>query len=143
MTGISAIKRGRGRPAKATASSSSVSDSDSKKLQKRSRARQSKAMRKPLSTYSFSRFIHRVMKEIHPELRISKQSMSIVNSFVLDTFERVAKEASNVHRRSKTRTMSSRDIQFAVKLLIPGELGEHAMAEGAKAVMKYTKSYES
>lgn len=44
---------------------------------------------------------------------------------------------------TKKETVSSREIQTAVRLLIPEELGKHAMSEGTKAVTKYTSSADS
>lgn len=38
-------------------------------------------------------------------------------------------------------TLSSREIQGAVRLVLPGELGKHAIAEGTKAVSNYV-SYD-
>jgi histone H2B len=35
--------------------------------------------------------------------------------------------------------MSSREIQTAVRLVLPAELAKHAMAEGTKAVAKVAK----
>ncbi|KAG7037380.1 Histone H2B.2, partial [Cucurbita argyrosperma subsp. argyrosperma] len=43
--------------------------------------------------------------------------------------------------RNGGQTLSSREIQGAVKLVFPGELGKHAVAEGTKAVSTYV-SYD-
>uniref|UniRef100_A0A3Q2DEC8 Histone H2B n=1 Tax=Cyprinodon variegatus TaxID=28743 RepID=A0A3Q2DEC8_CYPVA len=40
-------------------------------------------------------------------------------------------------------TITSREIQTAVRLLLPGELAKHAVSEGTKAVTKYTSSKNS
>ena len=45
---------------------------------------------------SFDVFIYRVLKQVHPDTGVSKKSMSILNSFVLDLFERLASEASRL-----------------------------------------------
>ena len=37
-------------------------------------------------------------------------------------------------------TITSREIQTSVRLLLPGELAKHAVSEGTKAVTKYTSS---
>ena len=37
-------------------------------------------------------------------------------------------------------TITSREIQTAVRLLLPGELAKHAVSEGTKAVTKFTSS---
>ena len=34
--------------------------------------------------------------------------------------------------------MTSREIQTAVRLILPGELAKHAVSEGTKAVTKFT-----
>ncbi len=64
--------------------------------------------------------------------------MSIMDSFVNDVFERLASEASRLIHYNKCQTMSSREIQTSVRLLLPGELAKHAVSEGTKAVTKYT-----
>ncbi|CAH2020391.1 unnamed protein product [Acanthoscelides obtectus] len=60
--------------------------------------------------------------------------MSIMNSFVNDIFERIAAEASRLAHYNKRATITSREIQTAVRLLLPGELAKHAVSEGTKAV---------
>lgn len=83
--------------------------------------------------------------------------MSILNSFVNgmlfplplsstlltfnpDIFERVASEASKLAAYNKKSTISSREIQTSVRLILPGELAKHAVSEGTKAVTKYSSS---
>lgn len=63
-----------------------------------------------------------------------------MNSFVNDVFERIAAEASRLATYNKRSTISSREIQTAVRLLLPGELAKHAVSEGTKAVTKYTSA---
>jgi len=85
-------------------------------------------------------YIYNVLKQIHPDLGISAKAMSIMNSFVNDIFERIASEASRLVLQNKKSTLSSTEIQTAVRLLLPGELAKHAVSEGTKAVAKYTSS---
>jgi histone H2B len=89
---------------------------------------------------TFSVYIYRVLKQVHPETGISKKSMSIMNSFINDIFEKIAGEASRLVRYSKKHTLSSREVQTAVRLLLPGELAKHAISEGTKAVTKYSSA---
>ena len=77
---------------------------------------------------------------VHPDTGISSKAMSIMNSFVNDIFERIAAEASRLTHYNKKSTITSREIQTAVRLLLPGELAKHAVSEGTKAVTKYTSS---
>lgn len=89
---------------------------------------------------SYSIYIYKVLKQIHPDTGISSKAMSVMNSFVTDIFERIAGEASRLAHYNKRSTITSREIQTAVRLLLPGELAKHAVSEGTKAVTKYTSS---
>ena len=55
-------------------------------------------------------------------------------------FDKIATEAGKLVHYNKKNTLTSRDIQAAVRLLLPGELAKHAVSEGTKAVTKYTAS---
>ena len=63
-----------------------------------------------------------------------------MNSLVNDIFVRIAVEARSLTNKNKRSTITSREIQTAVRLLLPGELAKHAVSEGTKAVTKYTSS---
>ncbi|XP_049593410.1 histone H2B 1/2-like [Syngnathus scovelli] len=89
---------------------------------------------------SYAIYVYKVLKQVHPDTGISSKAMSIMNSFVNDIFERIASEASRLAHYNKRSTISSREIQTAVRLLLPGELAKHAVSEGTKAVTKYTSS---
>ena len=89
---------------------------------------------------TYSSYIYKVLKQVHPDTGVSKRAMAIMNSFVNDIFERLATEASRLARYNERNTITSREIQTAVRLLLPGELAKHAISEGTKAVTKYTQS---
>ena len=91
-------------------------------------------------TESYSSYIYKVLKQVHPDTGISKKGMSIMNSFINDIFERLAGEAGKLAIYSKKATLSSREIQTSVRLMLPGELAKHAVSEGTKAVTKFTSS---
>ncbi|KAL1558189.1 histone H2B [Salvia divinorum] len=82
-------------------------------------------------------YLFRVMKQVHPEMGMSGKAMTILNNLMVDMFERLAEEAARLQKYTGRRTLSSREIQGAVKLVLPGELGKHAIAEGTKAVTNY------
>ena len=68
---------------------------------------------------------------------ISSKGMVVMCNFIQDLFERIGNEAANVCRFSKKQTLSSREVQTAVRLILPGELAKHAVSEGTKAVTKF------
>eukprot|EP00501_MAST-03F_sp_TOSAG23-6_P000249 GSMAST32.ASY1.ANO1.255.1 assembled CDS len=91
-----------------------------------------------VETYSI--YIYKVLKQVHPETGISKRGMSIMNSFINDVFERVCMEAGRLARYNKKATLSSREVQTAIRLVLPGELAKHAVSEGTKAVTKFSSN---
>ncbi|CAL8310315.1 unnamed protein product [Arctogadus glacialis] len=61
-------------------------------------------------------YVYKVLKQVHPDTGISSKAMGIMNSFM------IAGEASRLAHYNKRRTITSREIQTAVRLLLPGEL---------------------
>ena len=119
-----------------------VSGKAAKKSGKAAKAIQKgdKKKKKQKRKESYAIYIYKVLKQVHPDTGISSKAMSIMNSFVNDLFERIAAEASKLAHYNKRSTITSREIQTAVRLLLPGELAKHAVSEGTKAVTKYTSS---
>ncbi|CAF1863702.1 hypothetical protein F2Q70_00028041 [Brassica cretica] len=97
-----------------------------------------KRSKKSIETYKI--YIFKVLKQVHPDIGISSKAMGIMNSFINDIFEKLAQEASKLARYNKKPTITSREIQTAVRLVLPGELAKHAVSEGTKAVTKFTSS---
>ena len=95
------------------------------------------AKRRKRRTETFSRYIFKILKQVHPETGISKRGMLVVNSFVYDLFERIAREAGQLARYNKKSTLSSREVQSAIRLVLPGELSKHAAVEGTRILTKY------
>ena len=87
---------------------------------------------------TYNIYIYKVLKQVHPDTGISKRGMSVMNSFIGDVFERIASEAGRCARYAGRATLSSREVQTAVRLTLPGELAKHAVSEGTKAVTKFS-----
>ena len=122
------------KPEKKTAAPKKATKTEAEKKAKAA------ASKKKSNYSSYSSFIYKVLRQVHPETGISKKAMSIMDSFVHDIFERLAVEAGKLARYNKRHTITSREIQTAVRLLLPGELAKHAVSEGTKAVTKYNSS---
>lgn len=103
---------------------------------KASSALKDKSKNKKNRKETFGVYLYKVLKQVHNDTGISKKSMAIMNSFINDIFEKIALESSKLVRYNKKHTLSAREVQSAVKLLLPGELAKHAIIEGAKAVNK-------
>ena len=100
-----------------------------------------KSSKKKVETYKI--YIYKVLKQVHPDTGISSKAMSIMNSFINDIFEKIATEAAKLARYNKKPTVTSREIQTSVRLILPGELAKHAVSEGTKAVTSAFSFFKS
>ena len=90
-----------------------------------------KKVKNPLSSYTI--YIYRVLKKVHPDLGISCKAMSVLNSFCGDILERTAKEANVLVEKEHKKTMTSKDIEVAFKFTLPGELSKFGLLDAEKA----------
>jgi len=67
-----------------------------------------KRRRKRVETFSI--YIYKVLKRVHPETEVSKKAISIINSLIDDIFERIAVEGGKLVRYGKKRTLSFREV---------------------------------
>ena len=109
-----------------------------KKVEKK--ATDGKKKRKASKSETYKVYLYKVLKQVHPDTGVSSKAMSILNSLMNDMFDKIATEASKLARISKKPTITSREIQTAVRLVLPGELAKHAVSEGTKAVTKFTSA---
>ena len=99
-----------------------------------------KTSRSVKRTETYNRFIFKVLKQVHKDTGINTRAMAIMNSFVHDMFDRIATEAAFLARRTRKSTVTSHEIMTAVKLILPGDLANHAISEAHRALNKYTSS---
>eukprot|EP00887_Chlorella_sp_A99_P008167 scaffold12.g8167.t1 len=111
-------------------------DATAKKVAEKRSQRAGRKVASKAETYKI--YIYKVLKQVHPDTGISSKAMSIMNSFINDIFDKIATETQNLARYNKKPTITSREIQTAVRLILPGELSKHAVSEGTKAVTKFT-----
>ena len=69
--------------------------------------------------------------------------MQVINKMVLEIYKKIAKNASELSKHLKTKSLSARDVQTAVKLVVPGELQKHCITEMTRAVTKYKNYVDS
>lgn len=89
------------------------------------------------SAQSYTGYIFRILRHIKPGMRITRRAMSIMNSFVMDNFERIATEAGKLCTYAKKDTLTSNEIRTAVRLVIRGDLSKQAISEGVAAVQTF------
>lgn len=100
--------------------------------------------RKKKRNYNFyGLYIHKVLNQIDfqgDKVGINKKAMLVVNDMLVDIYERLVREAVILHKRTKSKTLTSRDFQSATRFIFTGELSKHAMKEATEAVRRYHAS---
>ena len=84
--------------------------------------------------------VRRVLKKIHPNLHIKKKAFDYLVILIQNISDSLAEHAINHTKLDRLKTISSRDIQSAIRLSIPLNLSKHVVSEATKAVTKYTSS---
>ena len=79
--------------------------------------------------------MYRVMKQVHPGMGISSKALTILNNLMNDMFERLAKEASTLIKYTGRMTLTSREIQGAVRLVLLASLGGMPLLRGLRLLL--------
>ncbi|KAJ8423809.1 hypothetical protein Cgig2_026464 [Carnegiea gigantea] len=107
--------------------------------ERRKRKRRSKKVEEEPGKQDYRRYLRRVMKTIEPDMRISSRAITVINSFLNDVFEKLVEEATKLSVQTGKKTLASKEIQGAVRFVLPGDLAKHAFAEGNKAWANYLR----
>ena len=83
---------------------------------------------------TYHSYIYKVLKQVHPEKGISKKSISILNSFITDIFDRTLVEAGKLARYSSiipTFTFASYQTEsiMSKSLVSPFQVGTRFVME--------------
>ena len=75
-----------------------------------------------------------MLKDAAPEMGISQKAMHAMNTMCSDKFDQIMAEGRMLVINGKKSTLSSKDVETACKLTIPGELGKGAITQGRQAL---------
>jgi histone H2A len=100
---------------------------------------------------------YKVLKQVHPDTKLSAPAMQTTTSYVKSVVYKIVATAVRLERQCVNKNdevekeflemfpgdsgpviyITSRSIQTATRLMLPGELAKHAVSEGTKAVTKF------
>ncbi|CAL8465849.1 g5385 [Coccomyxa elongata] len=87
---------------------------------------------------TYSGYIYKILKDINPDKGISQKAMQVMDDLVRDLFTRIAAAAKTAMDSTGQATMTTRDIQTGVKLVLGNtELEKHALSTAHKAVSRF------
>uniref|UniRef100_A0A914H4K7 Histone H2A/H2B/H3 domain-containing protein n=1 Tax=Globodera rostochiensis TaxID=31243 RepID=A0A914H4K7_GLORO len=96
--------------------------------------------RKEPQRLTYNVYIRRVLKKFHPDIDITAKSLAIVNSFINDMFNRICADATRIASIEGRKTIKMRDMDNAIKLVMPDGLAKRTVSAGIKALTKYKES---
>lgn len=99
--------------------------------------------KKSHSDITLNTYIQRVLKQVHPNIGLNASSLSQINQYLMVLLERITDVAKELSYSDEKKTLTSRDVQSAVMILLPGELAKHAVSESTKAITKFNASLVS
>jgi len=86
---------------------------------------------------SFDTYINKVLKQVHPDMGIKGEAMVEMDNFVKALIDKIVRVVNILTEQNNKKTVTSREVQTAVRVVLPGELAKHAVSEGTKAVTKF------
>ena len=90
--------------------------------------------------FKFQVYVTRVLKQVHPAIGMSGDAGACMVNLVKINIAKVVRAINQLIQRTGVKTITVRDVQAAVRLVLLGEIGKHAVSEGTKAVTKYNST---
>lgn len=90
-----------------------------------------------MTSADFSPDITALSKTMQPDQTFTADALDEMNKLANIIVEKVMKAVNIIIASSKAKTVTSRDIQSAVRLVFQGELAKHAVSEGTKYVTRW------
>jgi len=99
----------------------------------------SKSPKKPSTRYtSFSTYFPKILKNSHPLLSLSTASKKELDRFVFAFLKEYIRVIVVMMEHARLRTISSRDVQTATRVLLENKIAKFGVSAGTKSVTKYT-----
>jgi len=78
-----------------------------------------------------------VLKQVHPDSGMSGSALSTMVNLVKINVSKIVCVMNQLIMRSGAKTLKAKDVECAVRIVLPGNLAKMAVSEGNKAVTKY------
>lgn len=100
------------------------------------KTRRSAAPRK--MTLSCQRYIYKVLKQVHPDVGLSRKAVVVLEGMVNSLWDQILDEAASLVQSRGAQTLTARDVITAAALVLgQKEVAKHAASEANKACIKW------
>jgi len=95
---------------------------------------------KTVDPYNLRPYFGRILRQVQPGFRISKQAADTLNQIMGDLVEDITNAAIKIIDYERQVTIYSQQIQLAIEILFPAQLAEQAITKGTVAVQAFNKT---
>ena len=92
---------------------------------------------------TYQNYIYKLFRIIGPELRISKKSIEVMNSFMYDMFDRISEHGFQFAKTRHRSTLGANEIEAAAKLILGQEIFKECEEKYKKCMQRYKKCIEA
>ncbi len=100
-----------------------------------------KKKKKTSSQFKFQIYTRKVLHSVAPDIGISGAANACIVNLVRINVAKVMDAVRQIILRTNAKTVTARDVQTALRLVLPGELAKHAVSEGEKSLAKFNASF--
>ena len=97
----------------------------------------SKKPKKRRHTPTFEAYVSKMLKHVHPELRMSEPGRAVIDCYIKDLYDRITREAAAIVEYRKAKTASLAVMKAAVRMVVPGGLAVAAASDGDEALKAF------
>lgn len=91
---------------------------------------------------SFNTYNMRLLKAIEPTATLSKESKHVMDSLIHDFMLRLADETQSLLRETNKKTLTRREVDASIRLVLGKELAHYARKEGVRACTMFKAAKE-
>ena len=88
----------------------------------------------------FGSYTHQAMKQIDPQASIAADAMLVVDGILVDFMDRLIAKSFKMAKYDQKSTLKAKHCKGAVNNMLRGDLARLALAEGEKALTKYSNA---
>lgn len=92
---------------------------------------------------NYNNYIHKLFRILGQDMRISKKSVEVMNSFMFDMFDQISENAFQFVKTRHRSTLGANEIEAAAKLVLGHEIFKECEEKYKKCLQRYKKCVEA
>ena len=121
-----------------------ILNEEKKALEENGKSKRTKGSKsgKTVDGFKFSVYVLKTLNHIHPDMGLSGDAGACMVNIVKINISKIMSAVNQLILRTGAKTITARDIEAAVTLMLPGELAKQSKSQATAAVAKYLQDIE-